>query len=393
MSAIPSSAIVAGAGIGGAAAALLLARAGARVTLLERVAEPRAVGAGILLQPNGLAVLYGLGLRDAVGRRACVARAVRVADDAGRTLFATPIPDLGGGYDHALVVRRSWLLAALLDAVRAEPRIECRFGCEVTGASPDGRVAWRSAGGEDAGDAELVAGADGLHSRVREGGAFASTLTPGPTYLRGLSSATLDGPMTEYWTGAGIFGGGAVDGATYFYASTAAPPLAAALAREDLPGLRAAWAAACPVAGAAFDGVARFADLLVNQVTRVDCARWWDGRLVLLGDAAHAMAPNLGQGANSALVDGAVLVDALATAADLPAALAAWEARRRPAVRRIQDVAGLLARLGELRPRALRRARDAAVRLLTRGVGSANAFRRALQEEPTWLEAVARRVA
>jgi 2-polyprenyl-6-methoxyphenol hydroxylase-like FAD-dependent oxidoreductase len=57
-----------------------------------------------------------------------------------------------------------------------------------------------------------------------------------------------------------------------------------------------------------------FDDLLVNTVRRVDCGRWFSSRLVLLGDAASAMAPNLGQGANSALVDGVVLGDALLAA-------------------------------------------------------------------------------
>ena len=62
-SAQPATAIVVGGGIGGSAIALLLARAGTKVTLLERSEDPVALGAGILLQANGLAVLYGLGLR------------------------------------------------------------------------------------------------------------------------------------------------------------------------------------------------------------------------------------------------------------------------------------------------------------------------------------------
>jgi 2-polyprenyl-6-methoxyphenol hydroxylase-like FAD-dependent oxidoreductase len=378
--------VVAGAGIGGAAAALLLARYGARVTLLERVAEPRAVGAGILLQPNGLAVLYGLGLRDALAARARVGREIRVADADGRLLAGTPIPDLGGGFDHVLVLRRSHLLAVLLDAVRNEPGIACRLGCEVTGADREGNVGWRGPAGDERMRADIVVGADGLHSCVRGAGGFDAVVTPGPTYVRGLGRVEArSGPMTEYWTSVGIFGAGAVDGATYFYASTAAPPLAAALARRDLDTLRAVWREACPAAGEAFDGVERIDDLLVNQVTRVDCARWHDDRLVLLGDAAHAMAPNLGQGANSALVDAVVLADALATHREVGSALAAYDARRRPAVRRIQDAAALLARLGELRSPLARTMRDGAVRLLSR-LGSDRSFRRAQQEEPTWLE-------
>src|SRR4030095_13068180 len=121
------------------------------------------------------------------------------------------------------------------------------------------------ADGEGGTRADLVVGADGLHSCVRAGGQFETVLTPGPTYVRGLSRAAQAGPVTEYWTPIGIFGAGAVDGATYFYASTAARPLADALARGDLDALRASWRQACPVAGEAFGGVDRVDDLLVNQ--------------------------------------------------------------------------------------------------------------------------------
>jgi 2-polyprenyl-6-methoxyphenol hydroxylase-like FAD-dependent oxidoreductase len=383
-------AVVAGAGIGGAAAALLLANAGWRVSLFERVAEPRAVGAGILLQPNGLAVLYGLGLRDALRRRAVEARRGHVADATGRVLLTSAIPDFGGGYDHMLVLRRSHLQAVLLDAVAAHERIASLFGCEVVAARPDGAVIWRDGDGEEAIGADLVVGADGLHSRVRDGGRFGVRFTPGLMYLRALG-APVARAMTEYWTSLGIFGGGPVDGALYFYASIGALPVADALRRRDLGALAAAWAAACPPAGEAFRGVERFEDLLVNQVMRVDCERWHDGSIVLLGDAAHAMAPNAGQGANSALVDAAVLVDALAASETIEAALDAYERRRRVPVRRVQDASALLGRLGEVQNPLLRRLRDNAVRLVLGRFGADRSMRASQQEEPTWLEGVARR--
>lgn len=125
-------------------------------------------------------------------------------------------------------------------------------------------------------------------------------------------------------------------------------------------------------------------------MTRVDCARWHDGRLVLLGDAAHAMAPNLGQGANSALVDAVALREALAAGDDPSPALAAYEARRRPAVRRIQDAAAVLARLGELRPALLRGIRDGAMRHVLSRLGADGSFRQSMQEDPAWLERSAR---
>jgi 2-polyprenyl-6-methoxyphenol hydroxylase-like FAD-dependent oxidoreductase len=261
----------------------------------------------------------------------------------------------------------------------------------VIAATTGGSVTWRGPAGEESVAADLIVGADGLHSRVREAGRFGAVLTSGASYLRGLTAPTPTGVMTEYWTPLGIFGTGPVDDGLYFYASTAAPPLAAALARRDLGALQAAWAAACAVAGDALRGVPRFEDLLVNQVTRVDCARWHDGRLVLLGDAAHAMAPNVGQGANSALADAAVLLDALRGAPDLDAALVRYATRRRPAVRRVQDAAALLGRLGELRHPALRWTRDNLMRLVVGRLGSERPVRIGQQEEPLWLETVARR--
>lgn len=174
------------------------------------------------------------------------------------------------------------------------------------------------------------------------------------------------------------------DGSTYFYASATRPPAADALAAADLAGLRAAWAATLPLAGRVLERVRRVEELLVNQVMRVDCARWSDGRLVLVGDAAHAMSPNLGQGANSALVDAAVLALELAGDGPPEAALDRYTARRRPRVRRVQDTADRLARLADLTSPALRQARDSLLRAAS-GLGSDRRMRAIQQEDPARL--------
>jgi 2-polyprenyl-6-methoxyphenol hydroxylase-like FAD-dependent oxidoreductase len=80
---------------------------------------------------------------------------------------------------------------------------------------------------------------------------------------------------------------------------------------------------------------------LVNTVRSVHCPRWYSGRLALLGDAAHAMPPNLGQGANSALVDGVVLAEELARAPSVTDALVGYDKRRRPLARCEQTQAEL----------------------------------------------------
>jgi hypothetical protein len=117
--------------------------------------------------------------------------------------------------------------------------------------------------------------------------------------------------------------------------------------RRDLSAFRALWTRVLPPAGPALDRVACWEELLVIEVSRVDCERWVDGRLVLVGDAAHAMAPNLGQGANSALVDAAVLAVELAADQPVDQALSRYAQRRRQPVRRVQD-----APIGSPRPAA-----------------------------------------
>lgn len=377
--------IVVGGAIGGAATALLLARGGARVTLLERVPEPGAVGAGIMLQPNGLAVLYGLGLGERLRARAHRATTLGVADGGGRPIMRTPVPDFGAGLDHVLVLRRSHLFAVLLDAVAAEPHIECRFGTEVVAVSGAGTVTYRRDGESGTLEADLVVGADGVHSCVREHGGFEARVVRGAWYLRGLAPPMGVDGLTEYWTGLGIFGAAPVGDGTYFYSSTSAPRLDEAVGRGDLWALRDAWAEVLPLAGQVLQTIDRFEDLLRNRVIRVDCHALFDERLVLVGDAAHAMAPNLGQGANSALVDAAVLAWELRHAPDQRQALERYDARRRRAVRAVQDAADRVLRLGELRQPALRWLRDGVARRLAGVAGSQRASRAIQQEEPAWL--------
>ena len=164
-------AIVVGAGIGGAASALLLARVGFDVVLLERAAGPEpGAGTAIGLHPNGLAVLYGLGLREPLQRKAHLARAAAIYLD-DRLLVTEPFPHFSDELDHMLVLHRSRLAEVLHDAVQGEPRIDMRYGTAVTDSADvsSGKVTITS---EATLRADVVVGADGAFSRVREGGDF-----------------------------------------------------------------------------------------------------------------------------------------------------------------------------------------------------------------------------
>lgn len=377
--------VVAGGATGGAAAALLLARAGAWVTVFERVESPRAVGAGIGLADNGLAVLESLGLGAALATVGRPVGAARIVDGAGRTIFAPP-----GSPPRVWMVRRGDLQGLLLDALSAEPRIELRCGVEVVRAGPDGRVGVRAAGRELELAADLVVGADGVDSRVREGGRFGvRRAAPGIPYLRALvASAHASGE--EAWTAAGLFGSFAVADGVYLYASAGSRRAREAIAARDLEALRAVWAAAYPPSAPLLAGVERFEDLLIHPVQRVDCARWHDGRLVLVGDAAHAMAPNLGQGANSALVDAAVLLDELRRGRTLTAGLAAYQERRRPAVRRVATAAARLGALAEWTHPFARRVRDRGLMPIASRLARPSDLARLLQEPRETLLAIGR---
>jgi 2-polyprenyl-6-methoxyphenol hydroxylase-like FAD-dependent oxidoreductase len=335
--------VVVGAATAGAAAALLFARAGARVTLLERVAQPRAVGAGIGLAENGLAVLESVGLGPAVSRIGCPVGTPRIVDGGGRPLirFAGPIP-------RVLMVRRSDLQELLLDAVAAEPRIAVHVGTDVIGSDCQGAVQIRDERGETSIGGDLVIGADGVHSRLRACGDHGARLaSSGITYVRALVETDV-ARGEEAWTGGGVFGSFAVPGGTYIFASAGGRVLREALAARDLDAFRAGWASAYPASTDVLASLDSFDQLLVNEVQRVTCERWFDREQVLVGDAVHAMAPNLGQGANSALVDVAILLDELRRADDLHGGLVRYQRRRQPAVAKVARAAAQLGSLAEI---------------------------------------------
>jgi 2-polyprenyl-6-methoxyphenol hydroxylase-like FAD-dependent oxidoreductase len=377
--------IVVGGAAAGAGAALLLARAGARVTLIERTADPTAVGAGIAIAENGLAVLESIGLGPAIAAVGAPVPTPRIVDGAGRVLLA-PL----GPTPKVLMLRRSDLQQVLFDAVASEPGIERRFGAEVVGSDRRGGIEVRTSGGVRSLRGDIVIGADGVHSRIRAAGDHGANVSPpGLSYVRALV-AREDACGEEAWTAAGLFGSFAVHGGTYIYASAGSRDVRRTLAAKDLDGFRSAWARAYPPAAPLLAAIERWDDLLINPVLRVECRRWFDGRQVLVGDAAHAMAPNVGQGANSALVDVAVLLDELRRADDVEAGFARYQQRRQHAVARVARMAARLGAVAEITNPVGRWVRDRVLMPMLSALAGSATTSEMLQEPTETLLAIGR---
>ena len=357
--------MIVGGGIGGLAAALAMASAGMPVTLLERVPVPADVGSGIALHPNGLAVLYGLGLRDRL--LAGSPHLLRTgAIGVGAKTYRIPIPDYGMGIDHAFGLPRARLYRVLREAIAAQGRVDVRFGHEVIGVAPDGRLEVRAPEGVYEIDAGLVIGADGIGSTVRAAGEFGArrTDTPGLAVRALVPGDPFRGQEIERWTPEGLMLGAPLgDGVSYAALCASRGPLREAMTHGDLATLRALAARAMPAMGEALSAVGSFTELLVNPIVLIACERWHDHGLVLLGDAAHAMPPHLGQGANSALLDAYVLTEELARDQARVAAVARYALRRRPGVTRVQRLArAYQATVEQLTQPAVRPLRDLLVR-------------------------------
>jgi 2-polyprenyl-6-methoxyphenol hydroxylase-like FAD-dependent oxidoreductase len=301
-------AVVIGAGIGGLAAAAGLHLAGWDVTACERAASLEPVGAGLSLAPNGLRALDVVGAGDAL-RALAVPQELGIRRSDGRWLMRSStgqmVTDRFG--DPVILVPR----AAVIDALAARvPDGVLSLGTEVTSVETGGNAAALVSSTAGELEADLVVAADGIGSATRR------ALFPGHPGLRHAGFTTwqlLTGPvagpvpMAESWGRGTVFGVNPLsDGRVYCYA--AAPAASGARAGDELAELVrlfGAWHEPIPALLAA----ARPQDVLRHDVAELAAPlpSFHHGRAALLGDAAHPMTPNLGQGACQALEDAAVI--------------------------------------------------------------------------------------
>jgi 2-polyprenyl-6-methoxyphenol hydroxylase-like FAD-dependent oxidoreductase len=347
---------VVGGGIAGLGAAISLAQAGWRVTVLERAPVLGEIGAGLAITANGMTALAALGLDEAVRKAGYQTVAAGFQDSAGRWLMR--LPDGAGAVTTIWGLQRQRLHAVLRQAAEAADGVELLAGAEVVDVrpgAPDGTLAavtWRTASATHTADAELVVAADGVRSTVRA--LLFPAVRPrysGSTSWRAvISDTTTDARLVQAWGPHTEFGSLRVTDTEVYWYGYFKNPEGAVLA-DELSAARERFAHWAPwVRGLV---AATPADKLMRHDVyhlRQGLPAYVYGRVVFAGDAAHAALPSSGQGAGTALEDGVCvgrMIAAPVLAGDsLAAALAAYDQARRPRCARIARTGVMVARTG-----------------------------------------------
>ena len=328
---------IVGYGSAGQASAVLLERDGHEVTVFERVTKPGPVGAGFLLQPSGLQVLWRMGLLEPVLRHG--ARVDRLFGDTpcGRAVMDMRYAGLDRRL-HGVGLQRGALFSILDSAWPGRARA-LHAGREIV-AVDHARGLLRDARGEVHGPYDLVVVADGAGSRLRQEVAAPRIDRPYPWgalwCLLPVGEWPAVAELRQRYVAArrmvGLLPVGGCPGdptrRLSFFWSLRADDFEA-WERRGLDAwhgeLRQLW----PEASAVFAGITDAAQLARARYRDTIARHWHRGRVVLAGDAAHAMSPQLGQGVNMALMDAAALARSLREAPSLANALDAYQRSRR----------------------------------------------------------------
>ena len=348
--------VIAGAGIGGLTAAMCLHRAGFEVEVFEAVNELRPLGVGINIQAGAVRILSGLGLEPALAATGIETRELRYANRHGQTIWADPRGRHAGLPWPQFSIHRGELQMILFDAARKTLGADrIKLGRRLTGLAQRGnRAIARFA--DDTVEADILIGADGIHSAVRahfypdegppkwQGILMWRGVTVGKPYLGGATMVQA-GHHTQKFVCYPISRAHAERGEALinwicdlYQGPHAAPP------REDWnkPGKLADFLpryAGWDFGWLNVPEVIRNAHAIFEfpMVDRDPLPRWSHGRITLLGDAAHPMYPIGSNGASQSIIDGEAIAQELSAGDDPEKALRRYEECRLPPMARIVE--------------------------------------------------------
>ncbi|MFI6519555.1 FAD-dependent oxidoreductase [Spirillospora sp. NPDC050679] len=343
-------AVIVGGGIGGLSAAAALHRRGWEVEVLERAPAFTEVGAGLLVQPNALRALDVLGLGETIRAEAPSGPPGGLRAPGGGWLTRPDTAGLQRRFGQWTMLHRADMLDLLLSKV---PPDALRSGVEVAQVRPDGTVVHS----EGASTGDLVVGADGLRSVVRRS---VWPEAPAPRYA-GYTTWRLLVPahpvegLVETWGRGERFGYAPLpDGRVYCYATFRAPEGRP----SDLAEVRRRFGAWHDPISALLESADEKTALHHDTYDLPPLPTYAKGKVVVLGDAAHAMTPNLGQGACQAIEDAVVLAAAMDEGGP-----AAYDRARRSRTQMVVRQSHRLGVMAHLANPALTTVRDAVMRL------------------------------
>jgi 2-polyprenyl-6-methoxyphenol hydroxylase-like FAD-dependent oxidoreductase len=337
--------LVVGGGVAGLTAATALHRDGFTTELVERQQTWHALGAGFLVHANGMRMLRSLGLAEGVMNAGAVIRRWQFCDEHGEVLSETDLEALWRDTGPCIGIERTKLQHALLPGVT---NVRCRLGTAVISLVQDG--CWVSVGFSDGstGAYDLVVGADGIRSTVRA--QILTTAAPSDLGAMNWRSVAPIRPAgltaLQLYLGHGCVFGLVPLGAgrTYGFAYVVQPRL------HDPPEgrldrLRKRFAAFGERVQEYLASLERDDQVICSAMEWMESKKWYSGRVVLVGDAAHASSPMMGQGGCMAMEDACVLSNELRAAVTVESALASYVSRRTARVKWVQQQSMALAEI------------------------------------------------
>lgn len=344
--------LIIGAGIGGLSVAISMRQRNIDFEIFEAVSTLIPAGAGILVPPNAMTILGRYGLSEHVQEHGVRINSLVIVDTRARTISRTPAEYTKHGATYPTVaIHRGTLQQILLNAL-ADTHVTTGKRCIDASIHAQGVAARFSDNSRVDGD--FLIGADGIHSVIRASIFPNSPLRySGQTCWRGIATVELPRQwatqLTEVW-GAGLrFGFVPLSGGQVYWYATKRERAGGTEDRETIKQQLIHMYRSFPDPLAEIISHTALSSIIRDDLyDLVPLRSWFSGRAILIGDAAHASTPNLGQGGAQAIEDSWVLADKMASCQSLPEAFQSFQASRLPKVRTIVSVSWQIGRVTNL---------------------------------------------